>query len=95
MGVNGLESIGSGFVASPNARVKMEIHCYCFKPDPSTVLPTFWGYLIRIRSFDIKIGKLQIRYDDIPGDRWSQKRIQMMKKVRDEVIRRMGQLATE
>lgn len=95
MGVNGLESIGSGFVASPNARVKMEIHCYCFKPDPRTVLPTFWGYLIRIRSFDIKIGKLQIKYDDIPRDKWSQKRIQMMKKVRDEVIRRMGQLATE
>jgi hypothetical protein len=69
-----IRAIGPGFIQSPELQLSLKLRTMMFEPKgiespegnkPSS--PFFWGYLVRIRYFQITIGDLDIQFGDEPG----------------------------
>jgi hypothetical protein len=81
------EAMGPGFVDSNDLQVKAKLRTLMFQPRGKRgSSPAFWGYLTRIRSFQIALPGLSTQFGDEPG---SERRIEGFKAIRDKVLGRL------
>jgi len=82
------EAVGPGFIRFPSLQGSLKLRTMMFQPEGNKNDPLFWGYLARIRYFQIGISGLEIEYEDEPGQYWDKYHVCQLKKVRQEIIAR-------
>ncbi len=81
------EAMGLGFVDSNDLQLNMKVRTITFQPRGERgSSPAFWGYLTRIRHFQIDMQSLSVEFGDEPG---SQSSTDDFKKIRELVLGRL------
>jgi hypothetical protein len=74
---------------SLDLRASLTLRTLAFQPEGSTPSPVYWGYLIKILGFTIKVPEAAISFEDRIGDHWDSKRIKSLKSVRKYVFNKI------
>ncbi len=70
--------------ASIDAQIAVCLSKHYFEPTVQTPSPVYWGYLLRIDSFDVSINKKRIASSESIDERWDKDKIENLKSVRGE-----------
>ena len=88
------EAIGPGFIEATDLQLGLKLRTMVFEPrgvEPSQgnrTRPLFWGYLVRIRQFQITISGLAVQFGDEPGQ-VERSDVEQFMAVRQEILSRM------
>ena len=65
------KEFGEKYINGQNLNMKLDIFTLAFEPYDNSSQQLYWGYLIRILSFEISIDNKILKYSDKYGYRWT------------------------
>ena len=87
--------VGPGFIQTHDLRLNLKLHNLAFEPSNENPPPVYWGYLLRISYFQIKVSDFDIQYEDNPEYALDERRVNQFHTIRAEVLKRMSRTAEE
>jgi len=86
-----IKTMGAGFAGLTDAlELSLDVVTYTFEPAAKLSEFLYWGYLVRIINFTVRLGSDDLVYDDSDDAVWSEQQVAKQQHLAERVLGLMG-----